>query len=210
MSHLHRIPNTPAARRAAALLPGAVSLAILLGGCGFSLHNPDANMGLGSGSTASTTAAASAQSSQPSVATVSPEAAAVAPRFVQRTPQAALIRFAETWGTWTSATIPAVQAKVAAMSTGTAREQAQQTITGYHVDPGIGNSAATNVVSVTKVIGVSPGLGAAAGNWVVTTTQTVTGDGQTSSSLPATLHINYAKLTHTTHGWVVNTWTPQS
>ena len=191
-----------------------MALVASLAGCSTSLHNPDANMGLTTASrtpTAATGTTVTYTGTPPGErnGTVSPAAMkaqnGVTPDTVLATPQAALTRFAQTWGTWTSHTLPAVQAKVAEMSIGGARDEARQAVISYQADPTLRHS---NLTSTTTVVALARGTGAASGYWVVTTSEKLTGRG--AASLAPTLHVNYAKVTHTAHGWVVNTWSPQS
>ena len=208
-------PFTPTLRRRAAAVLAAGVLTASLAGCATSLHDPDAHAGLGGSSTTATTTATSATilttatAGPPTGGTVPAPIAklqnGVTPGSALPTPQAALTRFAQTWGTWTSATIPAVQTRLAAMSIGSARDQAKQAIASYHADPQMRNGGLT---STTKVVAVAQGVGAAAGSWVVTVTEKLGGTGQ--ADLPATLHVNYAKVTHNASGWVVSEWSPQN
>lgn len=129
----------------------------------------------------------------------------LAPGAGQPTPQAALERYAVVWGTWDSTSLAAVQTRVAQMSLGAARDEAQQAVASYQADTTLQHSTMS---SSTAVVAVAQGVGSASGYWVVTTTEK-TGSGQVSG-LPPTFHVTYAKLTHTASGWVVNTWSPQS
>lgn len=210
MSHT---PHPTLLRRAAATA-AAVVFAASLAGCGTSLHNPYANDGLNPASTTATTQTGTTVTytgTPPSERNGTVSAAAmkaqngVTPGTALATPQAALTRFARTWGTWTSHTLPAVQAEVAAMSVGGARDQARQAVVSWQADPTLKHS---NLRSTTTVVAISQGYGAAAGYWVVTTSEKLTGRG--AALLAPTLHVNYANVTHTAHGWVVSTWSPQS
>lgn len=199
------------ARRAAAAATAGV-LAASLAGCATSLHNPDANVGLPAASASTTATTSTVFRGMPAGernGTV-PQAAlkaqnGVTPGTAVATPQAALTRFAQTWGTWTSATLPAVQNRVAGMSIASARDEARQAVASYQADPTLKHS---NLSATTTVVALAQGVGSAAGYWVVTTSEKLTGRG--AASLTPTLHVNYAKLTRTAHGWVVNTWSPQS
>jgi hypothetical protein len=44
---------------------------------------------------------------------------------------------------------------------------------------------------------------------VIVTSETTSGQGD-YSGLPPTLHVTYAQLTDTHHGWIVTAWNPQT
>ena len=59
-----------------------------------------------------------------------------------------------------------------------------------------------------QITSIAPGQGPQTGQWVITTQETTTGQGD-YRGLPAQAHIYIARLTHTIHGWAVSTWAPQ-
>jgi hypothetical protein len=59
------------------------------------------------------------------------------------------------------------------------------------------------------VISIAAGQGTAAGQWVIVTSETTSGQGS-YHGLPAQLHVTYAQLTKTATGWVISEWSPQT
>ena len=66
----------------------------------------------------------------------------------------------------------------------------------------------SNVANSGHVVTIGQGQGTAAGQWVLVTSEQTTGTG-TFAGLPATLHVIYATVTHTTVGWVILAWNPR-
>jgi len=122
------------------------------------------------------------------------------------TPQAALSRYASLYVNWTAANIVTRQQQLAAISIGQARGQALQAAASAARDPELTRS---QVANHGQLIALTPGQGAAGGEWVLVTREQTTGQGQ-YTGLPATLHVIYAQLTHTSNGWVVTRWEPQN
>jgi hypothetical protein len=58
-------------------------------------------------------------------------------------------------------------------------------------------------------VSIAPGQGVAAGQWVIVTSETTTGQGD-YQGLRAQLHVTYAQLAHTPGGWVVSQWEPRT
>ena len=121
-------------------------------------------------------------------------------------PQTALKRYAAIYLNWDAASVVAIQRRLAAISLGQARAQAQQAATSASRDPKLPDSKVTNR---GRGIAISPGQWAAAGDWVIVTREQTSGQGD-YQDLPATLHVTYAAVTHTTAGWVVSQWAPQN
>ena len=67
--------------------------------------------------------------------------------------------------------------------------------------------AKSQVANSGQVIAIAPSLHPP-GEWVVITSETTTGQGD-YAGLPATLHVTYAQLTHTSRGYVVSEWSPR-
>jgi hypothetical protein len=122
------------------------------------------------------------------------------------TPQAALQRYAQLSTNWTSSTLGVVQRELAAISLDQARDQALQAAASYAHDTVLQHSQVANTGTVASI---AVGQGAARGRWVVVTRETTTGQGD-YSGLPPTLHVTYAQLNHTPHGWIVTAWNPQT
>jgi hypothetical protein len=122
------------------------------------------------------------------------------------TPQRALERYAAIYLNWDAASVVAIQRRLAAISLGQARAQAQQAATSASRDPKL---TASKVTNRGRVIAISPGLLAAARHWVIVTREQTSGQGD-YHDLPATLHVTYAAVAHTAEGWVVNQWAPQN
>jgi len=122
------------------------------------------------------------------------------------TPQAALERYASLYVNWTAADVVARQRQLAAISLGQARGQAVQAAASAARDPELTRS---QVANHGQLIALTPGQGAAGGEWVMVTREQTTGQGQ-YVGLPATLHVIYAQLNHSSAGWVVTRWEAQN
>jgi hypothetical protein len=107
---------------------------------------------------------------------------------------------------WTATTIGAHQRQLAAISQGTARAAALQAAASYGHDVELKNS---QVVNSGAVVSIAAGEGPERGKWVVVTSEHTTGSGN-YAGLPAAAHVTYAHLTHTSHGWVIDQWSPQN
>jgi len=194
--------NRPAASAVAAL---AALAALALAGC--SLHSPY-----------------SSASGPPTVATAPnagdpppernghiPLAAqahqtALEPGAAQPTPEAALARYSQIAVNWNWRDLAAVQHHLASISLGQARAQALQAAAGTSTDS---NLRAQRITNLGQPISIAGGQGPAAGRWVIVTRERTTGQGA-YAGLPPTLHVTYAQVTHTSHGYVVSRWTPQN
>jgi hypothetical protein len=122
------------------------------------------------------------------------------------TPQVALERYAQFYINWTAASVAADQRELATVSLGSARAQALQAAASYQHDTTLRKSEVSNTGTV---VSIAKGEGAAVGDWVVVTSETTSGRGD-YQGLPATLHVTYAQLTHTSTGWIVTVWEPRS
>ncbi len=120
------------------------------------------------------------------------------------TPRAALARYASLYINWTAQDLPARQRQLAAISLGQARVQALQAAASGARDPELTRSQVQNH---GQLVAIAPGAGPA--TWVLVTQETTTGQGD-YAGLPPTLHVTYAQLAHTTAGWVITTWSPQT
>ena len=188
----------------------AILTAIALTGC-LSIQNPDSTP---PGSTHHTTtrtvrAVADADPAPERGGRIAPNARATQTRLAagagQSTPADALERYATLWTNWTAGTLIARQEQLAGISLGQARAQALQAAASFQHDSTL---TASHVANSGHVIAITPNL-TAAGQWVVVTSETTTGQGD-YTGLPATLHVTYAQLTHTRQGLVVSQWSPQN
>jgi hypothetical protein len=121
-------------------------------------------------------------------------------------PQAALERYAQLYTNWTSSTLGAIQRELASISLDQARAQALQAAASYTNDTVLQQS---KVANAGTVVSIAAGQAAAHGQWVIVTSETTTGQGD-YRGLPPTVHVTYAQLTHTRHGWIVSAWNPQT
>jgi hypothetical protein len=192
----------------------AVALALVVAGCGIS--NPYTQP------TATTHAVTSTAQPRPAVtgtdADPTPERGGTIPSNATRsqtklagtagaaTPQAALERYAQLYVNWTAASVAAEQRRLASISLDSARAQALQAAASYEHDATL---IASHVTNTGTVVSIAPGQGAAAGQWVVVTSETTSGQGG-YQGLPPELHVTYAQLTHTRAGWVVSEWSSRT
>ncbi|HUA48706.1 MAG TPA: hypothetical protein VMA77_25970 [Solirubrobacteraceae bacterium] len=130
----------------------------------------------------------------------------LAPGAAQPTQQAAVARYATIAVNWNWRTLAVVQRRLASISLGQARAQAGQAAAQATADPTL---AQERLADSGQPVAVAPGRGAAAGWWVIVTREHTTGQGP-YADLPPTLHVTYAQLTHTPHGWLVTRWQPQT
>jgi hypothetical protein len=123
----------------------------------------------------------------------------------QRSPEAALERYARVFVDWSAQSVVEAQRQLAALSIGQARAQALQAAASYARDQTLAQSRVANMghlVAITRSLTTS-------GQWVLVTSEQTTGSGD-YSGLPPTLHVIYAGLTRTPSGWVVSEWAPQN
>jgi len=142
--------------------------------------------------------------------TIPPSAAAAQNKLAasagEPSPQAALERYAQLYTNWTSSTLGAIQRELASISLDQARAQALQAAASYTNDTVLQHS---KVANAGTVVSIAAGQGAAHGQWVIVTSETTTGQGD-YSGLPPAVHVTYAQLTHTGHGWIVIAWDPKT
>jgi len=189
----------------------ALLVAITLTGC-LSIHDPDSTPP-GAARTATATATvrtiADADPVPERGGRIPPAARASQTRLVagagQSKPAAALERYATLWANWTAGTLIARQKQLAGISLGQARAQALQAAASFQHDSTL---TASHVANSGRVIAITPNL-THNGEWVVVTSEATTGQGD-YTGLPGTLHVTYAQLTHTRHGFVVSQWSPQN
>lgn len=186
----------------------AAATAIALGGC-VSIHNPDATL-------KHRTTPATASASAPADPTPVPERGGTIPARARQaqqqlaagagagSPTGALARYATVWSNWTAATVIAHQRQLAGISLGQARAQALQAITSLQHDQTLAKSQVSNS---GQVVAIAPALHTP-GEWVIVTSERTSGQGN-YAGLPPTLHVTYAQLTHTNHGYVVSQWSPR-
>jgi hypothetical protein len=122
------------------------------------------------------------------------------------TPEVALERYAQLYINWTAASVAADQRELATVSLGSARAQALQAAASYQHDSTLRKSEVTNTGTI---VSIAKGQSIAVGDWIVVTSETTSGRGD-YEGLPATLHVTYAQLTHTSTGWIVTVWEPRS
>jgi hypothetical protein len=202
-------------RHSAALtLAAATTLALIIAGCG--ITNPYAQTT--ATTHAVTTTRVGAQAVTTTDADPGPERGGTIPTSAVSsqdrlahdaggsTPRVALERYAQLYINWTASTVAADQRELATMSLGSARAQALQAAASYQHDTTLLKSAVTNTGTV---VSIAKGEGTAVGDWVVVTSETTSARGD-YEGLPATLHVTYAQLTHTSKGWTVTAWEPRS
>ncbi len=200
------------------VLPTALTLTILLAGCGIS--DPyTARTTSATATFTSATAAASPQTATTSTnADPAPEQDGTIPTPAasaqgklsagagQPTPQAALGRYARLYTNWNSTNVAGVQRQLASISLDGARAQALQAAASYQRDTTL---VASKVANAGTVISIAAGQGDARGRWVIVTSETTTGQGD-YTGLPATVHVTYAQVAHQPTGWIVTEWSPES
>jgi hypothetical protein len=138
--------------------------------------------------------------------TTTPASTVPVPAPEASTPQAALTAYANGEVDWTSGTVGADQRHLASISTGAARAMALQAAATYGAGSQLQHSKVSNSGVVTSI---SPGEGPLHGAWVLTTREKTGGQGD-YTGLPAQAHVYYAHLQHTTAGYTVSQWSPQS
>ena len=122
------------------------------------------------------------------------------------TPRAAVTRYADLYINWTAGRLASDQRKLASISIGAARLQAQQAAASAATDTTLTQEKVTNS---GQVISAQPGSGPAAGKWVIVTAEKTVGAGD-YQGLPPALHVTYAKVANTREGWVISQWAPQN
>jgi hypothetical protein len=193
---------------------GMLALAVAVAGCGltdpYTNHSPTQT-------TAQTTTRRSATATlpnDPSERTAGHHPAATTALAItanptaagESTPQAVLERYAELEINWTAETIGQTQRELAAISLGTARADALQAAASYQADSVLQHSHVTNTGTV---IAITTRRDGAHDVWVIVTSEKTTGQGD-NAGLPAGLHVTYAQLTHTPHGYRVSAWSPRT
>jgi len=128
---------------------------------------------------------------------------ALAPGGAQPTPQAALNRYTQIAVNWSWRDLTHVQRHLASISLGQARAQALQAAASANA-----TLRAQQITNSGQPVTIAAGQGAAVGQWVIVTREHTTGQGS-YGGLPPTLHVTYARLTHTSQGFVVSQWQPQ-
>jgi len=123
----------------------------------------------------------------------------------QPAPQAALGRYTQIAVNWSWRDLTHVQGHLASISLGQARAQALQAAASASADTTL---RAQQISNSGQPVTIAPGQGAAAGYWVIVTREHTTGQAS-YAGLPPTLHVTYARLTHTSQGFVVSQWQPQ-
>lgn len=192
----------------------ALAAGVALSGCGiadpYAATHPSPSAATPSSSTL--TSASTSTDADPAPergGTISPGDQAAQDRLArsaaQPTPQAALELYAQLDINWTAHTVESVQQHLAAISLAQARAQAIQAAASYGRDATLRQSAVANT---GHVVAIAQSL-APAGQWVLVTSEQTTGQGD-YTGLPPTLHVTYAQVTHTSSGWVVSEWAPQT
>jgi hypothetical protein len=193
----------------------AIVAAVALAGCGLSNPNQAAlrNVSTTPASSARTSTTAAADSHDPpgERGGTIPKSAQVAQDTLatgagRATPSAALERYAALYMNWDAATVVAHQRQLAAISLGEARAQALQAVAVASADHLL---VQDRVANSGHLVSLAPGQGGAAGQWVLVTSEHTTGQSD-YAGLPAALHIIYAQVTHTSHGWVMTRWQSES
>jgi hypothetical protein len=179
-----------------------IMTAVLAAGCG--ITNPYQHPAARTATHTATTAATSTTTTAPA-ATTTAAAATTAPAAAS-SPQAALTAYATGDINWTSATVGVDQRHLAAISVGAARATALQAAATYGAGSQLQDSKVTNHGQITSI---AAGQGPLAGEWVVTTAEKTAGVGD-YQGLPAQAHVYYARVQHTTTGYRVSQWSPQS
>lgn len=127
-------------------------------------------------------------------------------RSISPSPQIALRRYALAYTSWTAASLPAHERQLAALAIGPARLVAEQTAASRSA---IASLAQSHVENKGVVIEIAPSEGPARGQWVVVTQERTTGTGA-YAGLPPSLHVTFARVQRTDHGWVVSEWRPRT
>jgi len=205
--------------RTRTVLPAALTLTIVLAGCGISdpyTARPTSTARLTS--TSATATASPRTATTPTNADPPPEQGGTIPSLTenaqgklsagawQATPQAALSRYALLYTNWNAQTVAGVQRQLASISLDGARAQALQAASSFQHDSTL---LASKVTNTGTVISIAAGQGAARGRWVIVTSEATSGRGD-YTGLPATVHVTYAQVSHQPTGWIVTEWSPQT
>jgi hypothetical protein len=198
----------------------AIAVAVLLAGCGItnpyaSKDRPAATTGT-STSTSSAVSATATSADDPSdrpAGNYPPGSLTTGPAGVTTTPStvgapsalAALERYARIDTNWSARSVGRTQRELAMLSLGQARASALQAAASYSRDSVLLSSHVSNTGTVVVIAPAQtkPGV------WVVVTSEKTLGSGD-YAGLPAQLHITYAKVTDTAHGYLVTAWSPAS
>jgi hypothetical protein len=195
----------------------AVAAAGLLAGCGLSNPYQPSTPSLSSRATA-TTSTTSASTTPADAGDPAPERSGTIPGAANHaqdrtgagvgspTARAAVNRYAELYVNWTAGSLVANQRKLAAISIGAARQQAQQAAASAPTDTTL---TADQVSNTGEVVSAQPGAGPATGEWVIVTSEKTLGKGD-YAGLPPAVHVTYAKVAHTDQGYVISQWTAQN
>jgi len=200
--------------RAQTVLPAALTVTVLLAGCGIT----DPYITRSTTTTSTSRPAPGVTGTTSTNADPAPEQGGTIPTPAasaqgnlsagagQPTPQAALGRYARLYTNWNAATVAGVQRQLASISLHGARAQALQAAASYQRDTTL---VASKIANAGTVISIAAGQGHARGRWVIVTSETTTGHGD-YMGLPATVHVTYAQVAHQPTGWVVTEWSPQT
>jgi hypothetical protein len=193
----------------------ALAAAGLMAGCGISNPYQTPAPSPSSTSTASTTSAGTTPADTgdpaPERGGTIPAAATNAQNRVSGTAgsptaRAAVNRYAQLYINWNARALVADQQKLAAISIGAARLQAQQAAAHAASDKTL---TADHVSNTGQVVSAQRGAGPAAGRWVIVTSEKTLGTDD-YAGLPPAVHVTYATVTHTHQGWVISQWAPQN
>jgi hypothetical protein len=130
----------------------------------------------------------------------------VSPEATSATPRDAVLHYTNLYINWKTGQLIAHQRKLAQISIGAARLQAQQAAASASTNPQLETDHVSNT---GQIVSAQPGSGPAAGKWVIVTAEKTVGTSD-YQGLPAAIHVTYAALTHLRTGWVVSQWSPQS
>jgi hypothetical protein len=177
-------------------LPALVFALLALSGC----TNPDTPIVMtGAASTSSPQNAGELPAPPP------PSSSAQAPAGVQATPAGALEAFARLYVNWTYRTLASNQRRLAAMSVGPARLAERQAAATSQADRTITRG---HIYNTGQIVSVAPER-SHTGTWVVVTREQ-TGGSSEYQGLQAAYHVTLVKLAHVQHGYVIESWLPQS
>jgi hypothetical protein len=133
------------------------------------------------------------------------QAGAQAPVRTQRTPQQAILQFANRYANWTYQTLAEDQLSLASISVGAARLAEQQAATATRADTTL---ARARIANSGEVLSISPDL-TQGGWWVVVTRERTVGAAEYEGLAPE-IHIALVQLASVDNGWAISQWLPQS
>ncbi len=133
------------------------------------------------------------------------QAGAQAPVSTQRTPQQAILQFANRYANWTYQTLAEDQHSLASISVGAARLAEQQAAAATRADTTLARARISNS---GEVLSVSQDL-ARGGWWVVVTRERTVGDGEYEGLTPG-FHLTLVHLASVGDSWAISQWLPQS